>query len=127
MGRSTHCWEPLMREFLEDAETHRQDGYGRAKAHVKRDLPKRFYTEAKVQRVDGGFAVGLDGRIPRTPGMKQVVVPEQEVAAAMAAEWQAQDQFIDPQTMPLVRLVNSAVEASEESMPALREEIVKYA
>jgi chaperone required for assembly of F1-ATPase len=116
-----------MREFLEDAETHRQDGYGRAQAHVKRDLPKRFYTEAKVQRVDGGFAVGLDGRIPRTPGMKQVVVPEQEVAAAMAAEWQAQDQFIDPQTMPLVRLVNSAVEASEESMPALREEIVKYA
>jgi chaperone required for assembly of F1-ATPase len=116
-----------MREFLEDAESHRQDGYGRAQAHVKRELPKRFYVAATVQRVDGGFAVGLDGRVPRTPGMKQVIVPAHDVAAAMAVEWSAQEQFIDPQTMPLVRLVNSAVEAGEDSMPALREEIVKYA
>lgn len=116
-----------MREFLEDANAHRQDGYGRAQAHVKRDLPRRFYKDASVQAVDGGFAVGLDGRIPKTPGMKQVIVPTEEVASAMAAEWSAQSEFIDPQTMPLVRLVNSAVEAGDESMPALRDEIVKYA
>lgn len=116
-----------MREFLEDADAHREDGYGRAQAHVKRELPKRFYKAATVTLVAGGFAVGLDGRIPKTPGMKPVVVPTAEIAEAMAAEWSAQGEFIDPETMPLVRLINSAVEAGEESMPALRAEIVKYA
>lgn len=115
-----------MREFLDDAHAHRDDGYGRAQAHVKRALPKRFYKGAAVQEVDGGFAVGLDGRVPKTPGLKQVVVPMREVAEAMATEWSAQGDFIDPQTMPLVRLVNSAIEAGEESIPALRAEIVKY-
>jgi chaperone required for assembly of F1-ATPase len=116
-----------MREFVEDAHSHRDDGYGRAQAHVKRDLPKRFYKVAAVQTVDGGFAVGLDGRVPKTPGMKPVVVPSETLAAAMAEEWTAQGEFIDPQTMPLVRLINSAVEAGDESIPALRAEIVKYA
>lgn len=116
-----------MREFLEDAESHRDDGYGRAQAHAKRELPKRFYKAADVTGGDGGYAVGLDGRIPRTPGMKHVVVPSRALAQVMADEWSAQGEFIDPQTMPMVRLVNSAVEAGEESMPALREEIVKYA
>src|SRR5690606_28831415 len=110
-----------------DAHAHRDDGYGRAQAHVKRELPKRFYKDAAVQAVEGGFAVGLDGRIPKTPGMKQVSVPTEEIANAMAAEGAAQGEFIDPEPMPLVRLVNSAVEAGEETMPALRDEIVKYA
>src|SRR5689334_3043238 len=116
-----------MREFLDDAHAHRDDGYGRAQAHAKRELPKRFYKDASVIPYEGGFAVGLDGRVPRTPGMKHVVVPSRALAEAMAAEWAAQGEFIDPQTMPLVRLVNSAVEAGNETMPALRAEIVKYA
>ena len=115
-----------MREFLEDAESHRQDGYGRAQAHVKQQLPKRFYKDVAVVPMEGGFAVGLDGRVPRTPGMKHVVVPIQSLAQAMADEWAAQGDFIDPQTMPMVRLVNSTVEAGEAAMPDLREEIVKY-
>src|SRR5260370_751857 len=84
--RANGCWGPSLREFLDDANAHREDGYGRAQAHVKRQLPKRFYKAAAVQPVDGGFAVGLDGRVPRTPGMKHVVVPSEAVAAAMAAE-----------------------------------------
>ena len=116
-----------MREFLEDAEQHRDDGYGRAQAHAKRDLPKRFYKDVSVMASEGGFAVGLDGKMPRTPGMKHVVVPSETVASAMAAEWAAQGELIDPETMPLVRLVNSAIEAGDDALPALREEILKYA
>jgi len=116
-----------MREFLDDVHAHREDGYGRAQAHARRELPKRFYKDAGVKPVDAGFAVALDGRVPKTPGMKPVVVPSEAVAAAMAAEWAAQHEFIDPATMPLTRIVNSAVEAGEATMPALRDEIVKYA
>jgi chaperone required for assembly of F1-ATPase len=115
-----------MREFLDDAHAHREDGYGRAQAHVKRELPKRFYKDATVQPLEGGYAVGLDGRVPRTPGMKHVVVPNEALAVEMAREWSLQREFIDPETMPLVRLVNSGVEAGDESTQALRDEIVKY-
>jgi chaperone required for assembly of F1-ATPase len=116
-----------MREFLDDAHQHRNDGYGRAQHHVKQDLPKRFYQEVGVGTAPGGFAVTLDGRSPRTPGQKPVVVPQRALAEAMAEEWAAQGKFIDPKVMPIMRLVNSAIEAGEERLPALRDEIVKYA
>ena len=115
-----------MREFLDDAHQHRDDGYGRAQATEKRVMPKRVYKEAGVKAVEGGFAVALDGRIPKTPGMKQVIVPRQSIALALAEEWAVQVEFVDAQIMPLTRLVNSAVEAGEESLPALRAEIMKY-
>jgi chaperone required for assembly of F1-ATPase len=116
-----------MREFLEDADAHRDDGYGRAQHHMKQQLPARFYKDVGVGTADDGFAVTLDGRSPRTPGMKPVVVPSEAVARAMAAEWAAQGEVIDPATMPIVRLVNSAVEAGDERLQAFRDEIVKYA
>lgn len=115
-----------MRDFLDDAHAHRDDGYGRVQAKEQRELPKRFYKEALVVPAEDGFAVALDGRIPKTPGFKPVTVPNEAIAASLAEEWSAQGEFIDPQTMPMVRLVNSAVEAGEESRPALRDEILKY-
>jgi chaperone required for assembly of F1-ATPase len=45
----------------------------------------------------------------------------------MAVEWAAQGEFIDPATMPIVRLVNSGVEAGDERLQAFRDEVVKYA
>lgn len=116
-----------MREFLEEAEQHRSDGYGRAQHLNKVELPKRFYKEVGIGTVAGGFAVTLDGKSPRTPGQTPVVVPQQALAEAMAEEWAAQGEFIDPKVMPIVRLVNSAIEAGEARLGALRDEIVKYA
>ena len=116
-----------MREFIDEAHNHRDDGIGRAQAAAKRELPKRFYKAVGIGSAPGGFAVTLDGKTPRTPGQKPVVVPHQPLAEAMAEEWAAQSEFIDPRTMPTVRLVNSAVEAGEERHEALRAEIVKYA
>ncbi len=116
-----------MREFLEDAHAHREDGYGRAQAHARPVLPKRFYANAAAASAPGGFAVELDGKPTRTPAMRPVVVPAAPLAEAMAAEWAAQGEFIDPGTMPLVRLVNAAIESGEDRVVALREEIVRYA
>lgn len=116
-----------MREFLEDAHAHRDDGYGRAQAHAGQDLPKRFYEEASFKAVDGGFAVLLDGRATKTPGRVPVILPTEGLAQAMVEEWQAQEKLIDAQSMPIVRLVNSALEGGEAAMADLRAEIIKYA
>jgi chaperone required for assembly of F1-ATPase len=116
-----------MREFLEEAEAHRKDAYRDAQKHAGRALPKRFYNEVGVAPVNDGFAVTLDGKTPLTPGRIPVIVPVAAIATAMAAEWSAQTETIDPLTMPLVRLINSAVESGEDKVEAFRDEIVKYA
>ncbi|ODT74992.1 MAG: hypothetical protein ABS76_35480 [Pelagibacterium sp. SCN 64-44] len=117
-----------MRDQLEEAHRHRDDGYGRAQHLNKVELPKRFYTNVDVARGEDGYSVTLDGRQVRTPGKKiPVVVQALGVAQRMAEEWAAQGEFIDPATMPMVRLINSAVESGEETIPAFRAEIGKFA
>lgn len=116
-----------MRDFLEDAHRHMDDGYGRAQKHARQELPKRFYKDAAVAEVADGYAIELDGRGIKTPGRASVVVPSRELAERLAAEWQAQGERIDPISMPLMRLVNAAVEGGAASAPALREEVVNYA
>ena len=116
-----------MRDQLDDIQKHLNDGYGRAQHLNKVELPKRFYKEVAAGPFEGGFVVTLDGRPVRTPGKKlTVLVPAAPIATAMAAEWAAQGEFIDPATMPMVRLINSAVESGEEMIPAFRDEIIKF-
>ena len=117
-----------MRDQLEEAHRHRDDGYGRAQHLNKVELPKRFYKDVAAGAAEGGFVVTLDGRPVRTPGRKlPVIVPAAAIATTMAQDWSAQGEFIDPATMPMVRLINSAVESGEEMVPAFRAEVIKFA
>jgi len=116
-----------MRDSLEDALSHSEDGLGRAQKRDRQELPKRFYKEAGVDVVDGGFTVTLDGRPTRTPGRVPVVVPVAGIATIMAEEWAAQGERIDALTMPMVRLVNSALEGGQGMVPSFRDEVVKFA
>lgn len=116
-----------MRDILEDAHAHSDAGQGRNDAADQRKLPKRFYKQVSVEPRDGGFGVLLDGRITKTPGRLETLVPAEALAEAMAAEWQAQAEVINPMKMPLVRLVNAGVEGGEKAAAALRSEVVKYA
>jgi chaperone required for assembly of F1-ATPase len=77
---------------------------------------KRFYREATVDLGDQGYRVRLDGRPLRTPGKRPLVTPTVGLARAIAAEWQAQGEEIQPATLPLTRLASTAV----DRMPALR-------
>lgn len=92
-----------------------------------RPLPKRFYKHAAVEQRGGGFAVTLDGRGIRTPGKREVVVPTADFAAALAAEWDAQGEHVDPRTMPLTRIVNSAIDAVETRKREVADDIAAFA
>ena len=117
-----------MRDQLEEAHRHQDDGYGRAQHLNKVELPKRFYKSVDVARSEEGYAVTLDGRPLRTPGKKvPIVLPVLDLAQVMAEEWSAQDEFIDPGSMPMTRLINSAVESGDDMIPAFRAEIGKFA
>lgn len=57
---------------------------------------KRFYKEVSVAGQDGVWQVTLDGRAIRTVGGQPQKVPTKALAEALAAEWAAQGEEIDP-------------------------------
>ncbi len=87
---------------------------------------KRFYKNAGVADAPGGFAITLDERPIRTPSGRPVVVPTREIADAIAAEWNAQQEIIDPLTMPLTRFANSVVDAVVDRVEAVIDDVAKY-
>lgn len=71
---------------------------------------KRFWKDASVVEAGAGFTVHLDGRKLRTPVKSELIVPTREMAAAIAAEWDAQGEKVDPLTMPVTRSANAAID-----------------
>lgn len=71
---------------------------------------RRFWKRAETRAVDGGWEVALDDRPVRTPGKLSLILPTETLAGAIAAEWDAQTEVIDPTSMPLTRAANSAIE-----------------
>lgn len=71
---------------------------------------KRFYGQATASPEEGGVSVLLDGRPVRTPGRNWLRVPTEELAEAIAAEWNAQGETVDPGSMPLTGLANAAID-----------------
>ncbi|MEM7329615.1 MAG: ATP12 family protein [Pseudomonadota bacterium] len=93
----------------------------------KTNLPKRFYKQASVAPEGDGFAVLLDGRMIKTPGKTPLSVPTEDLAQAIAAEWDAQGETLDLQNMTLTRLANVAIDRTPETRDELSEELSRYA
>jgi chaperone required for assembly of F1-ATPase len=88
---------------------------------------KRFYEAVSVSGAAPAFRVLLDGRTVRTPAKGELAVPTRALAEALAAEWEAQGERIDPAGMPLTRLVNSAIDGVAGREAEVRTDIATYA
>lgn len=118
----------MIRNLLDDLENGRAPNPMEAARRAMRPpLPKRFYKEASVGERDGMFVVLLDGRLARTPARHPLALPSRALAEAIAAEWNALGETIDPARMPLTRLVNVAIDRVANEIAAVRAEIVRYA
>lgn len=98
-----------------------------ARKDARPALPRRFYKEVAVLEEPNGFVIGLDGRKLKTPAKADLILPVHAAAEAVAAEWRAQGEEIDPRTMPLTRLVNSAVDGVARDVESVIADIVRYA
>src|SRR5579864_8098639 len=87
---------------------------------------KRFYANAGVGEAEGGFSITLDGKPIKTPSGNPVIVPVRSIADAIAGEWNAQGETIDPLTMPLTRFANSVIEGVVDKVDAVADDIAKY-
>ena len=68
----------------------------------------------------------LDGKQVRTPGKNVLAAPTRDLAEAIAAEWDAQGENIDPMSMPLTRLVNSVIDGVAGNLPSVADDAAKY-
>jgi chaperone required for assembly of F1-ATPase len=93
-----------------------------------RALPRRFYKSASVaEQGPGDYRIRLDGLPVRTPAKAELAAPTVALAQAIAAEWEAQGEHIDPTSMPLTRLANSAIDGVKPRQEQVRTGIAKYA
>lgn len=115
-----------MRDMMDDAHAHKDDGLGRAQKANAPQLMKRFYETVSVVGSDRGYALHLDGRNVKTPSGKVVIVPNAGLAELLKDDWEAQQEHIDPRTMHHTRLFNAAVEGGEKAQEPLRESILNY-
>ena len=106
----------------EETEDERWERLSRDRIH--RPLPKRFY---KSVAVTGQLGIALDGRNVKTPLKAALVLPTRPLAEAVAAEWDAQVDVINPHAMPLTKLANTAIDRATNEKSKIAAEIVEFA
>lgn len=116
-----------MRDIFDDIFKHEPlDPMEAARRNVRPTLRKRFYKTVAVAPDGDLFAVTLDGKSVRTPARHLLAAPTRALAQAIAEEWQAQTEVIDPARMPLTRLANSIIDGVTDKPAEVHDEIVKY-
>jgi chaperone required for assembly of F1-ATPase len=88
---------------------------------------KRFYKQAGVVPAADGHAVTLDGRLVKTPGKRDLIVPSPALAVAVAAEWEAQRGDIRREAMPLTRLAGATIDRNSTEREAIVRQVADYA
>jgi chaperone required for assembly of F1-ATPase len=118
-----------MREFAFDP-----DGTGAGKSpesaaqeNMRPALPRRFYKNVEVVECETGYTVELDGRPIKTPAKNRLDFPTEMAASLSGEEWRAQGESIDPATMPVNRLANTALDGVAANEQAVMEDIIRFA
>jgi len=88
---------------------------------------KRLYQRAAAIPMAGGHGVVLDGRLVKTPAARDLVVPSAALAAAVAAEWEAQQVEIRRERMPLTRLAGATIDRNATQREAIVRQVSHYA
>ena len=92
--------------------------------------PKRFYKAVEAGEggeLGEGWTVRLDGRVLRTPKREALLLPNRALAEAVAEEWSAQGERIDPAGMPVTRLSFVTLDRDASGDAAAIAEAAKYA
>ena len=108
---------------VSDKGSHRKPGQDA----LDRPLVKRFYEEVTVVEEGGKHHIRLDGKTVRTPAREELCVARSALAEKICEEWRAQGEFVNPQTMPLTQLANTAIDGVSPKMEEVVEATLNYA
>jgi chaperone required for assembly of F1-ATPase len=121
-----------MRDLLDDMFSNQPlDPTEAARRTMRPQLRRRFYERAAVveEGAEGGkpeFRIVLDGLPVKTPARRTLAAPARALAEAIAAEWEAQRDVVDPSKMPLTRLANSIIDGVADAPAEVAAEVEKY-
>ncbi len=90
-------------------------------------LPKRFYKDVSVEQQGDQWRVLLDGRAVKTVKKQAMLMPDDAIARAVAEEWARVETIINPDRMPLTRLVNIAIDRIPVEREAIFADMMLYA
>jgi chaperone required for assembly of F1-ATPase len=113
-----------MRDLFETVPSN--DPMTAARRGARPALRRRFYSRAGVEHASGGYLLTLDDKPVRTPAGRPLAVPMHAVGQALAAEWEAQRDVIDPASMPLTRLANAIIDGVAEKPGPVAADVEKY-
>lgn len=85
--------------------------------------PRRFWRTVAIE----GGGIRLDGRVVRTPARAELHLPSDALAQAVAEEWRAVGDIIDPRAMPLTGLANAAIDRIAPDAAAFAAGLARYA
>jgi chaperone required for assembly of F1-ATPase len=116
-----------MRDLFDDIFANEPlDPVEAARRAMRPQLRRRFYGRADIMEGEGEFGIALDGRPVKTPVRRSLAVPTRSLAQALAEEWEAQRDIVDPAKMPLTRLANSIIDGVTDAVDAVRADVEKY-
>jgi chaperone required for assembly of F1-ATPase len=113
-----------MRDLFETSTGN--DPIAAARRGARPALRQRFYDKAAFEDAGAEYCITVDGKPVRTPARRPLAAPTRALAEALAAEWQAQRDVIDPAQMPLTRLANAIIDGVTDSPVAVAADIEKY-
>lgn len=113
-----------MRDLFENIPP--EDPVEAARRGVRPALRRRFYAKASIAGNQDNYAVLLDGEPVRTPARRALAAPTRTLAQALAAEWDAQHDVIDPAKMPLTRLANAIIDGVCDAPASVADDVAKY-
>ncbi|AUH32581.1 ATP12 family chaperone protein [Paracoccus tegillarcae] len=87
---------------------------------------RRFWKQATIRDTGAGYEILLEDKPVRTPGKLPLLLPTEALARAIAEEWDAQEDVIDPHSMPLTRAANSAIEKVAPQFDAVADMLCAY-
>ncbi|WP_113911126.1 ATP12 family chaperone protein [Roseovarius dicentrarchi] len=87
---------------------------------------KRFWKSADVTEIGAGYGIALDGRAVKTPAKAPLAVPTRALAQAIAGEWNAVAEKIDPRVMPMTRSANAAIDKVAHQHAEVADMIAAY-
>lgn len=117
-----------MRELFEANQT--DDPVEAARRAVRPVRRRRDYKTVTIAAGESGrpsaYCVHLDGKPVHTPAQRLLAVPTPELAGALAEEWAAQGEYIEPAKMPRTRLGNAIIDGVAAARGQVGAEIRKY-
>ena len=89
---------------------------------------KRFWKNTAAVADSGDrWRIELDGRPVRTPARALLLLPGEPLAQAVAGEWAAAGETVDPRAMPLTGLANAALDRIAPAHGAFADGLARYA